>query len=339
MTILWNNIHGGVVSGLGLIAMYALGEFLNKKAYLKYIITLVISLLTLIINPWGYKYIKFLFMANTMQRPYIVEWWGLFSKFYLFKQIKFKLFMFASVIIETISTYKDIKLNGIKTWYEKADKVKYIVILSTLYLAISHVKLLPFFAIATICFVYDDFYNLIKNIEFPKWKNKIVYISILCISIFTFLIKDFSLPVGINKYPVKEVEFIKLNNLKGNILSNFGFGSYISYKLYPNNLIYMDGRYEEVYYDYMVPVLKEFFLAYPNWKQLLTYFPPDIMILEKAYPIYEVINNSNDWQKAYEGELFGVFVSNKIAQKDYIKPTDDINYYKNTLFSTGIKFK
>ena len=101
----------------------------------------------------------------------------------------------------------------------------------------------------------------------------------------------------------------------------------------------MDGRYEEVYYDYMVPVLKEFFLAYPNWKQLLTYFPPDIMILEKAYPIYEVINNSNDWQKAYEGELFGVFVSNKIAQKDYIKPTDDINYYKNTLFSTGIKFK
>lgn len=339
MTILWNNIHGGVVSGLGLIAMYALGEFLNKKSYLKYIITLVISLLTLIINPWGYKYIKFLFMANTMQRPYIVEWWGLFSKFYLFKQIKFKLFMFASVIIETISTYKDIKLNGIKTWYEKADKVKYIVILSTLYLAISHVKLLPFFAIATICFVYDDFYNLIKNIEFPKWKNKIVYISILCISIFTFLIKDFSLPVGINKYPVKEVEFIKLNNLKGNILSNFGFGSYISYKLYPNNLIYMDGRYEEVYYDYMVPVLKEFFLAYPNWKQLLTYFPPDIMILEKAYPIYEVINNSNDWQKAYEGELFGVFVSNKIAKKDYIKPTDDINYYKNTLFSTGIKFK
>ena len=339
MTILWNNIHGGVVSGLGLIAMYALGEFLNKKSYLKYIITLVISLLTLIINPWGYKYIKFLFMANTMQRPYIVEWWGLFSKFYLFKQIKFKLFMFASVIIETISTYKDIKLNGIKTWYERADKVKYIVILSTLYLAISHAKLLPFFAIATICFVYDDFYNLIKNIEFPKWKNKIVYISILCISIFTFLIKDFSLPVGINKYPVKEVEFIKLNNLKGNILSNFGFGSYISYKLYPNNLIYMDGRYEEVYYDYMVPVLKEFFLAYPNWKQLLTYFPPDIMILEKAYPIYEVINNSNDWQNAYEGELFGVFVSNKIAKKDYIKPTDDINYYKNTLFSTGIKFK
>ena len=298
MTILWNNIHGGVVSGLGLIGMYALGEFLNKKSYLKYIYTLIVSLLTLIINPWGYKYIQFLFMANTMQRPYIIEWWGLFSKYYFLKQIKFKLFMFASIAIESTTIYKNIKLQKIKTWYEKADKVKYIILLATLYLAISHVKLLPFFAIATICFVYEDFYNLIKNIEFPKWKDKIIYIAILSISIFTFLIKDFSIPVGMNVYPIKEVEFIKLNKLKGNILSNFGFGSYISYKLYPNNLIYMDGRYEEVYYDYMVPVLKEFFLAYPNWKQLITYFPPDIMILEKSYPIYNVINKSNDWQNA-----------------------------------------
>ena len=87
MTILWNNIHGGVVSGLGLIGMYALGEFLNKKSYLKYIYTLIVSLLTLIINPWGYKYIQFLFMANTMQRPYIIEWRGLFSKYYFLKQI------------------------------------------------------------------------------------------------------------------------------------------------------------------------------------------------------------------------------------------------------------
>lgn len=277
-------------------------------------------------------------MANTMQRPYIVEWWGLFSKFYLFKQVKFKLFMLASVAIESLTIYKSIKFNGIKAWYEKADKVKYIILLSTLYLSVSHVKLLPFFAIATICFVYDDFYNLIKNIKFPVWKDKLVYIFILWVSIFTFLIKDFSVPIGMNTYPIKEVEFIKLNKLKGKILSNFGYGSYISYKLYPNNLIYMDGRYEEVYYDYMVPMLKEFFLAYPNWKQLITYFPPDIMILEKTYPIYKVINESKDWQNAYEGKSFAVFVSNKIAKKDYIKPTDDINYYKNTLFNTGIKF-
>ena len=129
LTILWNNIHGGVVSGIGLLLMYALGEFLNKKAFAKYLITFLISSAVLIINPWGYEYIKFLLMANTMQRTYIVEWWSIFSKFHMFKHLIFKVFMLAIVITEGIHLYRKIKLEGIKQWYNKADKVKYIILL------------------------------------------------------------------------------------------------------------------------------------------------------------------------------------------------------------------
>ena len=338
LVILWNNIHGGVVSGLGLLGMYAVGEFLNKKSYTKYFITLGISLPLLLINPWGYQYIKFLLMANTMKRPYIVEWWGLFSKFYLFKQLKFKLFMFVTTIAEGIIIFKTIKTDGFKNWYNKIDKVKYIVIFSTLYLAISHVKLLPFFAITAVCFMYEDFYELIKKIKLPHWENRLVYIMLLFISIFTLSVKTFSVPAGIDIYPVKEIEFIKQNKIQGKLLTNFGYGSYASYKLYPQNKIFMDGRYEEVYYDYMVPLLKEFFLAYPHWKQLFDYFPPDVMIIEKSYPVYNVLKQENEWIAVYEGKNFGVFLPKSKANKNFIQPSNDINYYKNTLFTTGIKF-
>ena len=37
--LLWNNLHGGCVAGLGLIFLYAIGEFLNKKPFAKYIYT------------------------------------------------------------------------------------------------------------------------------------------------------------------------------------------------------------------------------------------------------------------------------------------------------------
>lgn len=336
--IFWNNIHGGVVSGLGLLAMYAVGEFLNRKPYIKYLITLAVCFPVLFINPWGYDYIKFLFMANTMQRPYIVEWWGLFSKYYMFKQIEFKLFMLASVVIETAYISKNIKLSSLKDWYIKADKVKIIILLATLYLAIEHVKLLPFFAIASVCFVYEDFYKLIENMRFPQWKDKAVYAILLFLSLFTLTAKNFSVPAGIDIYPVKEVEFVKINNLKGKILTNFGYGSYVAYKLYPNNLIFMDGRYEEVYYDYMVPALKEFFLTYPNWDFVLKNFPPDVMILEKMYPVYNKLKNSKEWKVVYEGNTFGVFLPTQNANKKFIQPTNDINYYKNTLFNTDIKF-
>ncbi len=338
ITILWNNIHGGVVAGIGLMGMYALGEFLNRRPFKKYLLTLVISAITLFINPWGYEYIKFLLMANTMERTHIVEWWGLFSKYHLFKQIPFKVFMLGSLAVESVYIFKNIKSEGFKQWYNNADKVKYIVLLSTLYLAISHVKLLPFFAIASVCFIYEDFYKLIGNVELPKWKDKAVYILLIAVSIFTLSAKEISLPVGLKNYPVKEVEFVKINNLKGRILVNFGLGSYVSYKLYPDNLIFMDGRYEEVYYDYMVPMLKEFCLAYPHWKEILEYFPPDIIIIENYYPIYNVLKASNDWKLVYEGEIFGVFVPKDKASEKFKMPTNDINYYKNTLFNTGINF-
>lgn len=321
IVLLWNNIHGGVTAGLGLMAMYAFGEFLNKKPFKKYLITLAVSCLILFINPWGFDYIKFLLMANTMKRPYIIEWWGLFSKYYLFKHLIFKAFMLVVCVFEFLQLRRE-------NW-QKIDKVKYIVLLTTLYLAISHVKLLPFFAIASLCFVYEDL---------PQIKDKIISCVLIFISLFTLSIKDFSVPLGINTYPVKEVEFIKQNNLKGNILVNFGLGSYVSYKLYPNNLIFMDGRYEEVYYDYMIPLLKEFFLAYPNWHQVLDHFPPDVMIIENYYPIYNKLKEEKEWEAVYEGKVFGVFLPSGKTKREFKQPTDDLNYYKNTLFDTDIKF-
>ena len=80
----------------------------------------------------------------------------------------------------------------------------------------------------------------------------------------------------------------------------------------------MDGRYEEVYYDYMVPALKEFFLAYPNWNFVLENFPPDVMILENMYPIYNKLKNSKEWKVVYEGKKFGVFLPASEADRKFI---------------------
>ena len=101
----------------------------------------------------------------------------------------------------------------------------------------------------------------------------------------------------------------------------------------------MDGRYEEVYFDYMIPMLKEFCLGYPHWREILTYFPPDIIIIEKYYPIFNILQKESEWTLVYQDKLFGVFLPKSKASNNYTLPTDDINYYKNTLFTTGIKFK
>ncbi len=56
LQILWCNLHGGFVAGLGLVSLYALGEALSRRPYWPYAGILLISVLATLINPYGLEY-------------------------------------------------------------------------------------------------------------------------------------------------------------------------------------------------------------------------------------------------------------------------------------------
>lgn len=338
--LIWNNLHGGCVSGIGLIVIYIIGEFLNRKPIKKYIYPLITTILVLPINPWGFEYLGFLLKANTMQRADIAEWFGLFSPIFRMGYMKFKIYAFILLLVEFGVVIKQIIF---KTF--NFDTTKFLLLTITLFLAIQHVKLIPFAVISMACFIYDDFYtafnSLTKNVfnKIVNVKETIIYGLILIFAFSSIRAKSFQPLVSGSRYPILAIEFLKTNNIKGNLLLSFGFGSYASYKLYPNNKIFIDGRYEEVYYDYMMPLLKNFYMAKPGWDEILKKYPPDIMIIENFYPIYDVLMKNKEWKLIFEDKFFGVFIKPQNAKKTYKSPSRDINYYKKTLFETNIKFK
>lgn len=360
--LIWNNLHGGCVAGLGLIAIYFIGEFLNKQPVKKYLYALFGSIVVLPINPWGFKYLIFLLKANTMKRPDIVEWWGLFSKFNVEGYYNFKIFAGVLIVLGLAFFVKNLIAKKFDF-----DKTKFLVIAVTLFLAIQHVKMIPLSVITLSAFLYDDFYtafnfltaNIFNKIAIAK--DSIVYVIILIFICSNLNARAFETHLTWNNYPFSEIEFIKINKIKGNLLINFGFGSYASYKLYPNNKIFIDGRYEEVYYDFMSPLLRNFFLVDKKWDEILNRFPPDVIVVEKDYSIYQTLESGNIWQsvatgekttvakdtgiahhhrwkKVFEGPFFGVFVKPENVRKSYKNPPADIYYYEKTLFDTDIDF-
>jgi len=345
LMIIWNNLHGGCVSGIGLLVLYIVGEFFNKKPVKKYILTLIPTVLVLLINPWGFSYIAFLIKATTMPRPYVVEWWGLFANGNVDQYLKFKFFALILIIAEIIAIIKFIRAKKFSF-----DVTKYLVLGVTLIMAILHMKMIPFAVIAFTCFLYDDFYtifNLITRNFFNKIavvKDSIIYFLILIFAVSNINSKAFEPILKPGYYPLRAIEFIKINDIKGNLLVNFGLGSYASYKLYPHNKIYMDGRYEEVYYDYEMDLFKKFFMVDQGWDEILKRFPPDVIIVEKFYPVYAALDHHKGWKRVFDSEGFGLFVRSKDAKdaKDYKKsykiPSTDLNYYKKTLFDTEVKF-
>lgn len=339
LMIIWNNLHGGCVSGIGLIVLYIIGEFLNKKPVKKYIYALLATSLVLPINPWGFDYLKFLFIANTMQRADVVEWWGLFSKHMVFEYMKFKIYALILLLFEL-----GVMVKKLIPKVSEFDKTKFLVVATTLYLAFAHVKLIPFSVITMAAFLYDDFYtafNFITRNFFEKIataKEFAVYSLILVFAFANIKIKPFKPLTDLYRYPVLPVEFIKINEIKGNILTNFGFGSYVSYKLYPNVKIFTDGRYEEVYYPDLMVLLGKYYRLKPGWDEILEKYPPDIIIVEKYYPNAAALLMHKEYKSVFEDKIYHVFVKTKMAKKTYKKPSTNLSYYKKTLFDTNIDF-
>lgn len=349
LMIIWNNLHGGCVSGIGLIILYTVGEFLNKNNFKKYLFILIPTILALVINPWGFSYLEFLINAVTMKRPNIMEWWGLFHGLHIKSFVIFKIFSLIMILTYILTLGKNLS-------YKNIDKTKFLILGVTLYQAIIHIKMIPFFVISCACFLYDDFYTLLDDIvkiikvkfktssdflgkKFKAKKEFAIYTLIIICSAATINTNSFGPILKNNKFAYKEIEFLKINNIKGNLFLNFGQGSYASYKLYPNIKIFMDGRYEEVYYDYMLPVMQEFYHSKVDGTKLMKNFPPDIMIIEKFYPVYKNLLTHKSWSLAYEGKHYGVFLKKKDLKKNYKLPSTDIKHYKNTLFDTNISFK
>lgn len=337
--LVWNNLHGGCVSGLGLVFLYALGEFLNKKTFMQYVYALLGTLAVLPINPWGFGYLKFLFSANTMNRAYITEWNNLLDKKHIFGRLKFKFLTLFLLLPELGLIIKQIKAKVFDF-----DKTKYLVLAMTLIMAFWHQKLIPLAVIAMSCYLYDDFYTVYNAVtrnffnKIANVKDTLIYMLILIFAISRIHAKPFRPIVNYKNYPVFAVEFIKANHLKGNLLTDFGYGSYVSYKLYPNVKVFMDGRYEEVYYDFMLPMMAKFFVIKPGWDEVLKKYPPDIMIIQKTYAVYYALLRRNDYTLVFHDSDFGVFVKAKMAKKNFKEPSADPKYYSRTIFDTDADF-
>lgn len=333
LMLLWGNTHGGCLSGLGLILIYAVGEFLNKKNPIPYLITLIVSSIVLFVNPYGFEYVKFLFTAGTMSREWISEWASPFATtFYAFKFKIYFIFMILIALLKGVENKFDLK---------NVDMTKLLLLVSTGYLAVMHIKLLPFFVISSAIFMFDDVLSILNKIRslslLANDKNKYVYAVILFISLSALNsanISNNTISVNREYLPYNAVEFLATNSVKGNILVDMTYGSYVGYKLYPNNKIFMDGRYEEVYFPDLLLEMKDFFrMNGNNFDKILTKYPTDIVLLQKNHTenLTKYLVQKN-WREIFSDENFIVLI-----RPDYPKiATKTATFDPKTIFDTEI---
>ena len=346
--LIWGNLHGGCFAGFGLLVMYIIGEFLNKKPIKNYIITLFASTFVLLINPYGLPYLEFLLSATTMKRELITEWQKTFSFHGIFTCWRYILYSTFFVIVSIFIARKklkselgDKKINkeNLKELWDKVDKTKIVILIITYLMALKAIRLQVFFIFAICVFLYDDFYYLFSK-KLPQKIDKIkeVVLFLAMIVFATNLIYSSKFQCTFGDLPVAEVEFIKLNKLKGNVLCEFHHGSYAAYKLYPHNLIFMDGKYEEVYPNELIYSLKKLNRTKDGWKNDIVKYNTDILIVSNIYPIYKTLQEDKDFHEVMRSGLGGVFVKTKDLKSHYLTPNTTAEHYIKTKYETEINW-
>ena len=116
-------------------------------------------------------------------------------------------------------------------------------------------------------------------------------------------------------YPLGAINYIKERALSGNILTEFSWGEYLIWALYPQCRVSLDGRFEQVYPENISREYFNFIYARADYQQFLNKYPPDMILIPAEAAIYSFIHNKPEWQEAYADSGSVLFVKETWMKK------------------------
>lgn len=244
VSIAWVNMHGGYALGLIIMALFAAITAYERRSFLLPVFVLAAWCLAPVVTPYGFAtFSSYLLSALTLHRETITEWRPLHTD---------TLSLMATLVICTPMLWgallkkRDHNLLGIA------------MLAFSGYCAARHIRFLPFFMITCAAFGGPYIEACISYLQ-ERWTTRAVRsaralaLATMCalcaatISIVIALGSSSTYRLDYSFFPVRAIESLRTAQAKGRLLINFNFGSFALWRLYPNVLVSVDGRYEETY--------------------------------------------------------------------------------------------
>lgn len=250
LLLLWANLHGGFIVGLGLCTLKLISELWTERKWdARMIGVFVVTVGAALLNPYGPRLFEEIIRtgSDARLRTQILEWTPQFLYFNLSS-----FFLTAWVLTIFIRQFKH------TTLFEKLTMILLLIF------GFSSSRNFPLWAVAAMPITARLLAVFIKttgkNKEMRARMTKLAYgfalfvTLILAFELF-FLYKEMSSYSEANRYPAHAIEFLKKNDRQGNILTAYEWGGYMLWK-YPEKKVFIDGRM-------------------PSWRQNITSKPTE----------------------------------------------------------------
>jgi len=312
LVLLWVNLHGGFVAGLGALGLFSLVTFFwadrqrvsSNLTRSRVLIPLVLSLLVIGLNPYGWDLLSFLWKDLLLSRP-ITEWSAV--SLFDFSFLEFKL-AFISVFLFT-------------TWRGSYRRWDFALFFLAALFAIRHQRHTPLFAIVVAPLLAEVAQKISRWVRTEE-REWLLTFGMLAMAIYLFqwigrmhLEHRFQLVINSLEYPTQAANFLQRNGIEGNLAVPFDWGEYLIWKLYPAVRVSIDGRYTTAYPMKVVKDNFEWMGGGREWRRLLERYPTEIAITNRSHPVTALLRKDPEWIYIYSDPVAFVFVRKTPSQE------------------------
>ena len=305
--VFWINLHGGVLAGFGVLASVVFVEsafsIFQKKPMDKTLwLILALSFCALFINPYGYKLL--VFFSETVSKPREISEWNSINMFDL------KFLYFKAIVCLTFLSFFSIRQK--RSW-------EAVVVLVSIFFAFKHVRHIAVASIFSAPFILFNLSEISRRLKafhlakavMMKWEmitvTLVFTLAVLqsCVVFKKYWDSEFKITVNPLKYPVYAAQFMKENQIDGNLLTPFDWGEYFIWKR-PKSKVSIDGRFWTVYPNKIFLHFIAFEEGMPGWKNVLALYPEtDIIISSRKN---KELKELEDWVLIFKGLISDIYI-------------------------------
>src|SRR3989339_296195 len=336
LQILWTNMHGYFIFGPIIVGCYLIGEFIqNKKIEGNIILFLVLCIAACFVNPYGYKLVEYPFIlfsevgnkASAYSKS-VVE----LAPLFLAEKEGYNKYAYILLILISLAGFiltKKIRISRL---------LVYIVFLYLSWLAVRNTANFAFVACIITIFNAENMRDIridpnIRLFKIFKYGYLIFILLFVIITSYNIALDKYYVYGGVIKnfgvgkvdimFPIGADEFIKNNNLKGNIFNDALIGGYFTWDCYPERKVFMDGRMEV----FGEKFLEKYKSVYDNpevfFDKVKDEYSVEYVLLHPLSPhsenLIKYLNKDKLWKLAYLDESGVVFIKNNNEVKSSIK--------------------
>jgi len=127
------------------------------------------------------------------------------------------------------------------------------------------------------------------------------------------------------KAPVAAVEFLKKENIKGNMLNSDQFGDYLIYAAWPEYKVFIDGR-SDMYGSEQVGEYLKVVTIQPGWKETLQKYNINFVFTNAKSPLSVLLRQTDTWRIIYADNTADIFIRNVPANRELINKYPDVKF-------------